>query len=92
MNLNTEKEYNLKHHLTGFSVAFSIILVSSIDEYIYDFHTLIGAILAGFLAYILSAFFGKLSFLDKEISKRTNRILTVLAIFLIFFSFYLFQL
>lgn len=78
--------------MTGFSVAFSIILISYIDEYIYDFRTLIGAILAGVLAYILSSFFGKLSFLDKEISKRTNRILAALAIFLIFFSFYLFQL
>ncbi|MDN3428012.1 hypothetical protein QL992_04450 [Microbacterium sp. APC 3898] len=90
--MNSEKEYSLKYHMTGFSVAFSIILISYIDEYIYDFRTLIGAILAGVLAYILSSFFGKLSFLDKEISKRTNRILTALAIFLIFFSFYLFQL
>ena len=90
--MKSEKEYNLKHHMIGFSVVFSIILISYIDEYIYDFRTLVGAILAGILAYVLNVFFGKLSFLDKAISKRTNNALTALAVFLIFISFYFFQL
>jgi ABC-type Co2+ transport system permease subunit len=90
--LNSKEEFNLKYHMNGISVAFSIIFISYIDKYVYDFRTLIGAISAGIIAYVLTALFKKLSVLDKEISKRTDRILTALALFLIFFSFYFFQL
>ncbi|MFK8796015.1 MULTISPECIES: hypothetical protein [Planococcus] len=90
--MKKEKKYNLKYHTRAFSVAFAIIFLSYIDKYIYDFRTLTGAILAGILAYILMTLFEKLPFLEKEISKRTENFLTVLALFLIFFSFYFFQL
>lgn len=90
--MKREKEYNLKYHVRAFSVAFAIIFLSYIDKYIYDFRTLTGAIIAGILAYILMTFFERLSFLEKDISKRTDHFLTVLALFLIFFSFYFFQL
>ena len=90
--MNTEKDYNLKHHAIGFSVAFSVLLFSYLDKYVYDLHTLVGALLAGCCAYLLGKFFERLPFLDKEINKKTQNALTVLALFAIFFAFSFFEL
>ncbi|WP_313798910.1 hypothetical protein [Cytobacillus sp.] len=79
-------------YFKAFSVPVSVIFTMLVDQYVYDMPTLVGGLVAGCLVGVFYKIVDKTSFLKKELNKKTNYILSLLACISIILSFYLFKL
>lgn len=83
---------NLKHFLSGASVAFVVILFRLIDEYVIDIPTLLGAFMVAIFSGIVIKVVQSISTLDRELKKPTYLTLWTMAFVCILSSFYFFDL
>ncbi|MFJ7826117.1 hypothetical protein [Psychrobacillus sp. NPDC096623] len=83
---------NLKHFLSGVSVAFAVILFRLIDEYLIDIPTLIGALMVALFAAVVIKVIQSIPTLDRKLKKPTYLTLWIMAFVCILGSFHFFDL
>lgn len=83
---------NLKHFLSGASVAFVVILFRLIDEYVIDIPTLLGAFMVAIFSGIVIKVVQSISTLDRELKKTTYLTLWTIAFVCLLGSFHFFDL
>ena len=83
---------NLKHFLSGASIAFAVILFRLIDEYVIDIPTLLGAFMAAIFSGVVIKVIQSISLLDRELKKPTYFTLWIIALVCLLGSFHFFDL
>ncbi|WP_419959740.1 hypothetical protein [Psychrobacillus sp. BM2] len=83
---------NLKHFLSGASVAFVVILFRLIDEYVIDIPTLLGAFMVAIFSGVVIKVVQSISTLDRELKKTTYLTLWTIAFVCSLGSFHFFDL
>jgi len=77
---------NYENFLKAYSVPLAVIIIMVIDKYVYDMPILVAAIVAGCLSWIFYRIIEKTPFHKKELNKKMNYILSLVAILSIFLS------
>ncbi|MEK5207166.1 MULTISPECIES: hypothetical protein [unclassified Psychrobacillus] len=83
---------NLKHFLSGASVAFAVILFRLIDEYVIDITTLLGAFMVAIFSGVVVKAIQSIPTLDRELKKPTYLTLWIIAFVCLIGSFHFFDL
>lgn len=83
---------NLKHFLSGASVAFAVILFRLIDEYVIDITTLLGAFMVAIFSGVVVKAIQSIPTLDRELKKPTYLTLWIIAFVCLLGSFHFFDL
>ncbi|WP_419958496.1 hypothetical protein [Psychrobacillus psychrotolerans] len=83
---------NLKHFLSGASVAFAVILFRLIDEYVIDITTLLGAFMVAIFSGVVVKAIQSIRTLDRELKKPTYLTLWIIAFVCLIGSFHFFDL
>ena len=83
---------NLKHFLSGASVAFAVILFRLIDEYVIDITTLLGAFMVAIFSAVVVKAIQSIPTLDRELKKPTYLTLWIIAFVCLIGSFHFFDL
>lgn len=83
---------NLKHFLSGASVAFAVILFRIIDEYVIDITTLLGAFMVAIFSEVVVKAIQSIPTLDRELKKPTYLTLWIIAFVCLIGSFHFFDL
>lgn len=83
---------NLKHFLSGASVAFAVILFRIIDEYVIDITTLLGAFMVAIFSGVVVKAIQSIPTLDRELKKPTYLTLWIIAFVCLIGSFHFFDL
>ncbi|MFZ0578808.1 MAG: hypothetical protein WAM41_15025 [Psychrobacillus psychrotolerans] len=83
---------NLKHFLSGASVAFAVILFRLIDEYVIDIPTLLGAFMVAIFSGVVVKAIQSIPTLDRELKKPTYLTLWIIAFVCLIGSFHFFDL
>lgn len=83
---------NLKHFLSGASVAFAVILFRLIDEYVIDITTLLGAFMVAIFSWVVVKAIQSIPTLDRELKKPTYLTLWIIAFVCLLGSFHFFDL
>ncbi|MEK5147238.1 MULTISPECIES: hypothetical protein [Psychrobacillus] len=83
---------NLKHFLSGASVAFAVILVRLIDEYVIDIPTLLGAFMVAIFSGVVVKAIQSIPTLDRELKKPTYLTFWIIAFVCLLGSFHFFDL
>ena len=83
---------NLKHFLSGASVAFAVILFRLIDEYVIDITTLLGAFMVAIFSGGVVKAIQSIPTLDRELKKPTYLTLWIIAFVCLIGAFHFFNL
>lgn len=83
---------NLKHFLSGASVAFAVILFRLINEYLIDIPTLSGAFMVAIFSGVVIKVIQSISALDRKLKKHTYLTLWIIAFVCLLGSFHFFDL
>lgn len=83
---------NLKHFLSGASVAFAVILFRLIDKYVIDITTLLGAFMVAIFSGVVVKAIQSIPTLDRELKKPTYLTLWIIAFVCLIGSFHFFDL
>lgn len=83
---------NLKHFLSGASVAFAVILFRLIDKYVIDITTLLGAFMVAIFSGVVVKAIQSIPTLDRELKKPTYLTLWIIAFVCLISSFHFFDL
>ncbi|MEK3953703.1 hypothetical protein [Psychrobacillus sp. FSL K6-1464] len=83
---------NLKHFLSGASVAFAVILFRIIDEYVIDITTLLGAFMVAIFSGVVVKAIQSIPTLDRELKKPTYLTLWIIAFVCLIGSYHFFDL
>ncbi|SFQ00024.1 hypothetical protein SAMN05421670_0585 [Psychrobacillus psychrotolerans] len=83
---------NLKHFLSGASVAFAVILFRLIDKYVIDITTLLGAFMVAIFSGVVVKAIQSIPTLDRELKKPTYLTLWIIAFVCLLGSFHFFDL
>ncbi|MDQ0273167.1 hypothetical protein [Cytobacillus purgationiresistens] len=88
MEEQQQQKFTLKRHFIGFSLVIAIIIIRYINVHIYNMPIILGAIATGVITFISIKLLNLLPIANRSISKKTDGILILIMVALIFIIFY----